>query len=65
MAIDVRRANALRRLPLPYAKALQMRDTGRSDEAIAEAVGVDLDALPTFMRIAKAKLAAELQTPPT
>jgi hypothetical protein len=44
-------------LPLPYATALQMRDAGIADEVIADRVGVDLDALATFMRVAEAKLA--------
>jgi hypothetical protein len=45
-------------LPLPYATALRMRDAGVADDVIAECVGVELDALPTFMRVADAKLAA-------
>jgi hypothetical protein len=35
-----------------------MRDAGFADEAIAEHIGVDRAALPTFMRVAEAKLAA-------
>ena len=65
MAIDARRAESLQRLPLPYATALRLRDEGMADEAIAERVGVDLDALPTFMRVAEAKLAAAFEVPPT
>jgi hypothetical protein len=64
MATDPRRAESLRRLPLPYATALRMRDAGITDEVIAELVGVDLDALPTFMRVAEAKLAATSEEPP-
>ncbi|KHO17706.1 hypothetical protein [Mycolicibacterium setense] len=56
MATDARRARYLQRLPLPYATALRLRDAGIADELIAECVGVDLDALPTFMRLAQAKL---------
>jgi hypothetical protein len=41
-----------------------MRDAGITDEVIAELVGVDLDALPTFMRVAEAKLAATSEEPP-
>jgi DNA-directed RNA polymerase specialized sigma24 family protein len=52
------RAQSLQRLPLPYATALRMRDAGISDDVIAECIGVDVDALPTFMRVAEAKLAA-------
>jgi hypothetical protein len=58
MATDARRADSLQRLPLPYATALRMRDAGIADEVIAECIGVEVDALPTFMRVAEAKLAA-------
>ncbi|HYO03308.1 MAG TPA: hypothetical protein VET27_16125 [Mycobacterium sp.] len=64
MATDARRAESLQRLPLPYATALRMRDAGIAEEVIAECVGVDLDALPTFMRVADAKLAAASEQPP-
>ncbi|WKG02623.1 hypothetical protein [Mycolicibacterium sp. HK-90] len=60
---DARRTEHLQRLPMPYATALQLRDAGVSDEIIAERVGVDLDALPTFMRVAEAKLAAAADPP--
>ncbi|BBY80419.1 hypothetical protein H7I53_20805 [Mycolicibacterium pulveris] len=57
-------AEPLARLPLPYATALRLRAAGVDDEVIADRVGVDLDALPTFMRVAEAKLAAaSRQTP--
>jgi hypothetical protein len=65
MAIDARRAESLQRLPLPYATALRLRDAGIADEVIAESLGVDLDALPTFMRVAEAKLAAASDDAPT
>lgn len=58
MATDPRRAELLARLPLPYATALRLRDAGISEEVIADCVGVDRDTLPTFMRVAEAKLAA-------
>ncbi len=63
MATDARRAKSLQLLPLPYATALRMRDAGIADELIAECVGVDLDTLPTFMRVAEAKLAAAFVEP--
>ena len=63
MTMDARRAESLALLPLPYATALRLRDEGVADEAIAEQVGVDLDALPTFMRVAEAKLAAVADEP--
>jgi hypothetical protein len=65
MATDARRAESLQRLPLPYATALRLRDDGIADDVIAESVGVDLDALPTFMRVAEAKLAAASEEPAT
>ena len=65
MPTDPRRAEFLQRLPLPYATALRLRDAGIADEVIAECVGVDVDALPTFMRVAEAKLAAASEQPPT
>jgi hypothetical protein len=40
-----------------------MRDAGIADEVIAECVGVDPDALSTFMRVAEAKLAAASEPP--
>lgn len=65
MPTDGPRAESLQRLPLPYATALRLRDAGIVDEVIAECVGVELDSLPTFMRVAEAKLAAASQKRPT
>ena len=65
MGTDARRAKSLERLPLPYATALRLRDAGTADEVIAERVGVDIDALSTFMRVAEAKLAAASDDSPT
>ena len=56
--VDSRRAASLARLPLPYATALRMRDAGVDDVVIAQRLDVDLDALPTLMELAEAKLAA-------
>jgi hypothetical protein len=64
VSTDACRAESLHRLPLTYATALRMRDAGIADEVIAECVAVDLDALPTFMRVAEAKLAAASHEPP-
>jgi hypothetical protein len=58
MATDPRRDESLERLPLPYATALRLRDAGIADDVIADCVGVDIDALTTFMRVALAKLQA-------
>jgi hypothetical protein len=65
MATDPRWDESLQRLPLPYATALRLHDAGVADEVIAECVGVDLDALPTFMRVADAKLIAASDEPRT
>lgn len=65
MVAEGRRAEYLQRLPVPYATALRLRDAGLDDELIAERVGVDLDALPTFMRVAEAKLKRVSEEPPT
>jgi predicted DNA-binding protein (UPF0251 family) len=65
MATDARRAASLELLPLPYAAAIRLRDAGIADEAIAERIGVDRAALPTFMRVAEAKLAAAAGELPT
>lgn len=62
MSADAHRAESLRRLPLPYATALRMRDAGIADDVIAECIGVEADTLPTFMRVAEAKLAAASQS---
>jgi hypothetical protein len=58
VASDAHRDRPLERLPLPYATALRLRDAGIADEVIADCVGVELDALPTFMQVAYAKLRA-------
>jgi hypothetical protein len=42
-----------------------LRDAEIADEMIAECVGVDRDALPTFMRVAEAKLTAASDEPST
>ena len=65
MAIDPRRAESLDRLPLPYATALRLRDAGIAEEVIAACVGIDREALPTFMLVAEAKLVAAADPPRT
>lgn len=52
------RVTAIGRLPTPYAVALRLRESGEPDEVIAEALGIDLMALPALMELAEAKLAA-------
>jgi hypothetical protein len=56
VASEVQQDKPLERLPLPYATALRLRNAGIADEVIADCVGVELDALPTFMQVAYAKL---------
>lgn len=63
MADDPRRAESLQRLPVPYATALRLRAAGIDDQVIAERLGIDPAALPTFMRVAEAKLAAASEDP--
>ncbi|RDH77124.1 hypothetical protein DVS77_16965 [Mycolicibacterium moriokaense] len=63
MADDPRRAEALNRLPLPYATALRLRDAGCADATIADWIGVDREVLPTLMQVAEAKLAAASEPP--
>jgi hypothetical protein len=52
------RDDALDQLPLPYSTALRLRGAGIADEVIARRIGVELEAMETFMRLAEAKLAA-------
>lgn len=61
---DSRRA-AIDRLPLPYSSALRMRAAGISCDLIAECIGVEPEAMQTLMRLAEAKLAAQLQRGPS
>lgn len=58
MAVDADQVAALERLPLPYAMALRLRAAGIADDVIAECIGLAPEALPMFMRVAEAKLAA-------
>lgn len=52
------RSEALDRLPLPYSTALRLHDAGVPDEMIAERIGIEPAAMPVFLRLAWAKLAA-------
>jgi hypothetical protein len=52
------RDDALAQLPLTYSVALRLRDAGIPEELIAQCVGVAAEAMPTFMNLAQAKLAA-------
>lgn len=55
---DQARASAIGHLPTPYAVALRLHESGEPDEVIAEALGVDVTALPSVLELAEAKLAA-------
>jgi hypothetical protein len=52
------RERALRRLPLPYALALRLRDAGVARDEICQYIDVEQAALDGFYRIAEAKLHA-------
>jgi hypothetical protein len=52
------REAALRKLPVPYALALRLREAGVAREVICEYVGVEDAALDGFYRIAEEKLVA-------
>jgi DNA-directed RNA polymerase specialized sigma24 family protein len=54
---------AMARLPTPYSTALRLREAGLPDEFIAEAVGVELEALGPLLRVGAEKLAAALRRP--
>jgi DNA-directed RNA polymerase specialized sigma24 family protein len=55
------RNDALRQLPDAYATALRLRDQGHSTTTIAEALGVDLNAIDTLLELADAKLSHVLR----
>jgi hypothetical protein len=48
----------LRRLPNPYSLALRLRDAGVEDDLICSYLTLEPEALPTFLRLAEAKLTA-------
>jgi DNA-directed RNA polymerase specialized sigma24 family protein len=52
------RASALDELPEAHAVALRLRDAGHDDQAIATALGIDLEAVEPLLRVAVAKLSA-------
>ncbi len=49
---------ALRKLPMTYSLALRLRDAGVAPEIICEYLGVEVNSLPAFYRVAEEKLAA-------
>ena len=54
------RATAITKLPGDYALLILLREIGASDDAIADRLAIDVDALPTMIQIAQAKLSALL-----
>jgi DNA-directed RNA polymerase specialized sigma24 family protein len=50
------RADALAQLPVAYAVALRLSDLGVSTDVIAQAVGVEPEAVGPLLRLAQAKL---------
>jgi hypothetical protein len=48
----------LRRLPNPYSLALRLRDAAVDDDLICSYLTLEPEALPTFLRLAEAKLTA-------
>jgi hypothetical protein len=55
-----RRAEALLRLPEPYALGLRLRDAGTPVQEIADRLGIEPEALDPFLVVAEAKLEAIL-----
>jgi DNA-directed RNA polymerase specialized sigma24 family protein len=51
-------ALALARLPDVYAAALRLRGAGADDQAIAEELGMEREAVEPLLRVAVAKLDA-------
>lgn len=47
-------------LPLSHAVALRLRDAAADDETIARALAIEREGVPALLRIAEAKLSAEL-----
>lgn len=52
---------ALETLPAPYALALRLRDGGASERELSLALGVDVSAVRSLLRIAESKLQAALE----
>ena len=51
-------ANVLGELPVSYAVALRMNNRGATAEQIAEALGLELEAIPSLIEIGRGKVAA-------
>jgi hypothetical protein len=55
---DVDATDDLRRLPTAHAVALRMWRSGADPTTIADALGIDVDAVPGLIEVAERKLAA-------
>jgi hypothetical protein len=56
----VDRQEAIGELHLSHAVALRLRDAAADDETIAKALGIEPEGVPSLLRIAEAKLWAQL-----
>ena len=52
------RERALAEMPVEYAVALRLADAATDSAAIAAALGIDQAAVPSVLRMARAKLAS-------
>jgi DNA-directed RNA polymerase specialized sigma24 family protein len=52
------RLSAVAELPIRYAVAVRLRDSGASDRTIATALAIDVDEVGLLLAMADAKLAA-------
>ncbi len=52
--------DALADLPVAYAVALRLSDAGVSKDVIAQAIGVEPEAVDPLLRLARAKLAEQV-----
>ena len=57
MLAAVDREAALRELPSVYAVVVRMADSGRDADAIAQALGVAVEAVPALVEVGRIKLA--------
>ena len=58
------RDDALELLPPMYAVALRLVDAGAEPALIATAAGIELESVPAFVELARAKLDAVSDQPP-
>jgi hypothetical protein len=61
----VNRERAIAELPLAHAVALRLRDAAADERTIARALGIEPEGVAGLLRIADAKLSAELARGPS